>query len=289
MGMKLDNTTILLFLAILPVILILLYINSQDKNKEPPRLLLKLFGGGLASCGLVLIISGILEKINPIFSPTSSKNLFQIVFYAFISVALIEEVSKWIFVYILGYKSKEFDEPYDGIVYAVFVSLGFAFVENILYVIISNSMTTALVRALCAVPSHACDAIFMGYHISLAKEFRTQKQYSKEKQQLLLSILMPTIIHGTYDFCLLSGYRIFTFIFLIFIVCMYFVSINKLNTLSESKAKVVETEKKFCTKCGRLLNENNKCNICDEIFEDNKFNDSNSEAKEEEPKFLIIP
>lgn len=289
MNIIFDNTTILLFLAILPVMIILLYINSQDKNKEPPKLLIRLFAGGLSSCGLVLILSGILEKINPLFSPTSSKNLIQIIFYAFISVALIEELSKWFFVYILGYRSKEFDEPYDGIVYAVFVSLGFAFVENILYVIISNSMYTALVRALCAVPSHACDAIFMGYHISIAKELRIKKKYSKEKQQLILSILMPTIIHGVYDFCLLSGYKIFTFIFLIFIVFMYFISISKLNALSESKVKIVEEKKKFCQNCGRLLNENNKCNICDEIFEDNKSKKSDLKEKENESKFLIIP
>lgn len=257
-----DNTTLLLFLAVIPVVLILLYVYYQDKNKEPPSLLIKLFIGGIVSCGLVLLVSSILEKISPLFSPNSTKNFFGILFYAFISVALVEEICKWIFVYLFGYRSKEFDEVYDGLLYAVFVSLGFAFIENILYVIINNSFYTAFVRGLCAVPSHACDAILMGYHISIAKEYRIHNKKKKERKHLLLSIIMPALIHGIYDFCLLSGNKLFTFVFLVFITFMYFTSVNKLQQMSMSRKNIADKESnknKFCPKCGMIKNENHTC------------------------------
>ena len=212
------NISVLLFLAILPILIILLFVYYHDKNKEPFFLLIRLFLSWFISCGLVLFVSNHLESFASIFSPTSSKNIYQTFIYSFVGVALIEEISKWFMVYAIGYHNKEFDEVYDGLIYAVFVSLGFAFVENILYVLISNSVSTAIVRALCAVPSHACDAIFMGHHLSLAKQYAMKGNKKKERQQLLLSIIMPTFIHGVYDFCLLSGFKILLIVFAAFIV-----------------------------------------------------------------------
>ena len=254
-----DDTTLLLFLAVIPIVLILLYVYYQDKNKEPPALLIKLFMGGLLACGLVLLVSSLLEKVSPLFSPNSTKNFFGTLFYAFISVALVEEICKWIFVYLFGYRSKEFDEVYDGLLYAVFVSLGFAFIENLLYVIINNSVYTAFVRALCAVPSHACDAIFMGYHISIAKEYKIHGKKKKEIKHLLLSIFMPALIHGIYDFCLLSGNKLFTFVFLVFITFMYFTSVNKLQQMSLSRKNISDKKNNYCKKCGMIQEKNHIC------------------------------
>lgn len=238
-----SNSSILLFLAILPVLIILIYVYSKDRNKEPFFLLIKLFISGFVSCGLVLFLSSYMENIASVFVPNASKNILEMVIYSFIGVALIEEFSKWFMVYAIGYYNKEFDEVYDGLVYAVFVSLGFAFIENILYVMISSSIETAIVRALCAVPSHACDAIFMGHHISIAKQYDVKGDKKKKRKHLLLSILMPTIIHGIYDFCLLSGYKILIITFTAFIVFMYYISISTLKDMSLSKRKI-NNEKK---------------------------------------------
>ena len=257
-----DNTSILLFLAILPVLLILLFVYTKDKNKEPKMLLLKLFISGFISCGLVLFFSAYLERISDVFSPITSKDFFGKIMYAFIGVALVEEISKWIMVYLVGYNNKEFDELYDGLVYAVFVSLGFAFVENLVYVFVSSSIYTAVVRALCAVPSHACDAIFMGHHISIAKQYSIKRNKKKERIHLLLSLLMPTFIHGVYDFCLLSGYKILIIVFIIFIVVMYFISLSTLNETSTSNKNIKKISHRYCKYCGEVINQLPVCPKC---------------------------
>lgn len=257
-----NNYSYLLFLAILPVIIILFYVYNKDKNKEPFFLLLRLFISGFLSCGIVLLISNKLGSLSSVFSATSSKNLVDTIIYSFLGVALIEEISKWIMVYLIGYKNKEFDEVYDGLVYSVFVSLGFAFVENILYVCISNSIQTAIIRAICAVPSHACDAVFMGYHISIAKQYKIKGNRKEEFKQLLLSIIVPTLIHGVYDFCLLSGYKILILVFAVFIVFMYYIAISTLDRMSLLNKKIVNTKNTYCKYCGSKINNEEKCPKC---------------------------
>ena len=160
---------ILLILAALPVFLIALYIYSKDRNKEPKALLFKLLAGGVGSAFLTLFISRIIISIYPPFDTfqenASGIELFLCVFFG---IALVEEFSKWIFAYKLSYHSKEFDELYDMIIYCVFVALGFAFFENILYVL-EGGVATAFTRAITAVPGHAADGVFMGYFLGLAK------------------------------------------------------------------------------------------------------------------------
>jgi len=153
----------LLLIAILPVVLIGLFIYKKDKNKESTKLLFKLFGFGILSCFLVVIISLFLGIFFPILTaPTEELNLLELLLQVFIGVALIEEFCKWVITYKLTFKHDEFDEIYDIIIYSVFVSLGFTCFENILYVL-EGGIVTGIIRALLAVPSHACFGIFMGY------------------------------------------------------------------------------------------------------------------------------
>lgn len=242
----------LIFLAILPVIIILFFIYKKDKNKEPLGLLLSLFLSGFMACGLVLLISDVLKLIFPFMDPEVYKNSFlAVLLYSFIGVALVEEFCKWIMLFLFGYShNKEFDELYDGIVYAIFVSLGFAFIENILYVINTAKLSTALVRAVSAVPSHACDAIFMGYYISIARHFHVKGDKKAEKKYLVYSVLIPTLLHGIYDFCLLSQYEILIISFIAFVIFLYTISIRKLLLLAKNNKKIV-FKTKFCKNCGR--------------------------------------
>ena len=127
-----NNIGVMLFIILLPIVLITIFVNSKDKNKEPIGLLAQLFGLGMLSCLLTLGASLLLDDFLPFMkSGSGSKELISIFLYSFIGVALIEEVSKWIFIYIRGYKSKYFDELYDIIVYAIYVSLGFAFCSTV--------------------------------------------------------------------------------------------------------------------------------------------------------------
>jgi len=244
---------ILLALAALPVIIILTIVYTRDKNKEPMALLIKLFFAGFLSCVLVLVISGILELFLPFMSGSlANKTFIETLLYAFFGVALVEEFSKWLMTYLVGYSNKEFDELYDGIVYAIFVSLGFAFIENILYVIQTSSINTALLRAVSAVPSHACDAIFMGYYLSMAKQYALKGYKEKEKKNVLLSIFVPAVLHGIYDFCLMSGYMILVGVFLVFVVILYILSIQKLKHLAKNNKKIIY-KNKFCKVCGKAV------------------------------------
>ena len=190
---------ILLFMVmILPICILALYIYELDNEKESLKLLGKLLFSGVLSCFLVLIISIILMNIIPIFTmdPTTM-NFKDILIYSFICVSLIEEGCKLFFLYISSYNHKEFDYTFDMIVYSVFVSLGFAFFENILY-ISNGGLLTGISRAFTAVPAHASYGVFMGIFLSKAKCYEV-KNPMKSKKYKILSLLVPLIIHGIYD------------------------------------------------------------------------------------------
>ena len=252
-----------IFVTILPVILILVFVNSKDKTKEPISLLIKLFSLGIISCFLTLGVSFILEKNIPFMNHELRTEKYIYTFlYAFVGVALIEELFKWIMVYFAGYKNKKFDELYDIIIYSVFVSLGFAFIENIIYVLTSGSseLSVAVIRAISAVPGHACDAIFMGYYLCLAKQFYIKKDMKQEKNNMYLSILVPTLLHGIYDFCLMSDQMVLIIIFILFVLFLYYISIKKLNQVSKENAPLVNTMR-LCPNCGAKV-EKEFCPIC---------------------------
>lgn len=226
-------SSLLLFLAIIPVIIILTYIYLKDRNKEPWSLLIKLFFMGIASCFLVLLMSEMLFKIFPFMDKdTAYMTFFETMAYSFIGVALIEEFCKWLMTFIGSYKHKAYDEVYDGIVYSVYVSLGFACLENILYVFMNKSIVVGISRGILSVPGHACDAVFMGYYLSLAKVYASQGKKKLEKRNLILSVLVPTILHGIYDFCLFASIDVLLIVFLIFVIAMYIFSIKKIKLLA---------------------------------------------------------
>lgn len=235
-----NDKGILLLLAVLPVILILYFVYNKDKDKEPLLLLLSFFFKGIGSCFLVLAISEILGAFLPFMNKElTSMSFIEILLYSFVGVALVEEVCKWIMVYTNGYNHKEFDEIYDILVYSIFVSLGFAFFENILYVFGSGKLSIAILRAVSAVPGHACDAVFMGYYLSLAKQCKVLKKTKQETNFKIKSIVVPTVLHGIYDFCLLSGNSLFVIIFLVFVVYLYIMSVTKLNKLAKANKNLI--------------------------------------------------
>lgn len=187
---------VFLISSVSPVIIFLYLIYNKDHIKEPPALLAKCFFGGFLSILLTLVLNIPLEGIKPLFNGAFLKTFYD----AFLSAALAEEFSKFIILYWIIWKSKEFDHHYDGIIYAVFVSLGFALVENLMYVY-KGGLSVAVMRAILAVPGHGLDAVIMGYYFSLAK-FHS----GKEKTNLLVkSIFVPVLFHGLYDFLLMYG------------------------------------------------------------------------------------
>lgn len=225
---------ILLYLAILPSILLGFYIYSKDVvEKEPISLLVRSFIGGIITGILVIIVSMILKV-----SSFPMENLYQVLFYSFFLVSLIEEGMKFLITYLICYKNKEFNYQYDGIVYASFLSLGFATIENILFIFEEQSLQTALYRGILTVPAHVFFAIFMGYFLGLAKHWRRYKNKKKEYYNLLQAFLVPVILHGFFDFCLFSGNTIGLIFFLIFVFLLYCICFKKVKEVSEEKKHI---------------------------------------------------
>lgn len=116
---------------------------------------------------------------------------------AFAIAGIVEEGVKYIAVYLFLRRNRFFDQCYDGIVYAAFISLGFASVENLLY-IWRLGFETAIVRAFMSIPAHMLFAVFMGYYFALG--FRSDQK--KRTKHFLFALIVPVILHGLYDFFL---------------------------------------------------------------------------------------
>ena len=177
----------------------------------------------------------------------------------FLGVALVEEFSKWVFVYVLSFDEKNFDQFYDMIVYAAFVALGFACIENILYVF-ENGLFVALIRALLAVPGHACDGVFMGYYLSFAKMSSVRGDSKGKFRNLFLSLFFPVCLHGFYDYCLFSQSLCLKLVFFIFVIILYIITFRKIRKTSKQSLKIV-FHNKFCPNCGTRV-QSNFCPIC---------------------------
>ena len=208
---------ILLFSAALPVVIFLYFIYKKDSEKEPVKLLLKCFLWGCIAIIPIIIIEMLLDRFN-IFTSAFLQSFYR----AFVVAALVEEGVKFLCLSWIIWKHREFDQYYDGIVYAVFVSLGFALVENILYVI-QGGIGVSIARAILAVPLHGLCGVIMGYFFALAKFSR-----SNNKIYLWLGFVLPLFSHGAYDFFIFyytnSDKNIsITMILLIFFVALIFI------------------------------------------------------------------
>lgn len=187
----------LLALAIAPGIAICLFIYYKDKyNKEPFGLLLWLFILGMFSVIPALVAETALTK--PV-ERMVGESVFYTALFSYIIVGLSEELSKFLVLRYYAFKRKAFDDPFDGIMYAVMVGMGFATLENIGYVT-NYGWGTALTRMFLSVPAHATFAVLMGYHLGLAK-FDT----ARRSRYLVLAVFWPVLFHGTFDFFLFLG------------------------------------------------------------------------------------
>ena len=207
----------MLILAILPAIVLFFFVWKSDRTeKEPPKLLIKLFLLGMATIATALIIGLLGDKV---FSFMDPEGMLFIFIDNFILTALVEEGGKYFVLKKVTWKHPAFTHTFDAIVYAVAVSLGFATLENIIYVL-DGDVGTAFVRAIFSVPGHVTDAVYMGYYFGTAKYAEKARDMDGCRKNLWKAIIIPVLLHGFYDFCLSTQYDIFILIFLIFEVVM---------------------------------------------------------------------
>lgn len=215
----------LLVVALAPVFIILIYIYIRDKyNKEPLQLLLMAIFLGILITIPISYVEGFLSALYIPATKTGSA------FYrAFVVASFTEELFKYLALFLLIWRHKEFDEHFDGIVYAVFISLGFAAAENVLYVY-SYGEQTAYLRAFTAVPAHAVFGITMGYYFSLAK-FNSQNT----TLNLVKALAIPVLLHGIYDFIIMIEHPLILLTFIPFVIYLWVGGFKKMKTLSRNR------------------------------------------------------
>jgi RsiW-degrading membrane proteinase PrsW (M82 family) len=189
---------VLLFLSVLPAALLIIFIYRQDKyQKEPFKSLFKAFFGGMLSVVFTIVTVRIID-----YTIGLIPYLNQTVFYdSFITAGIPEELCKFLVFMIFIWNDKNFDEYFDGIVYASFISLGFATVENIMYVM-PGGIGTGIVRALISVPAHFLFCVILGYFLSLAK-FNS----NKKGRYIIIGLLIAMAAHGLFDWLLMFSDR----------------------------------------------------------------------------------
>ena len=189
---------LLILSAILPAAILLVYIYKQDRlEKEPVSLVLSLVLWGVLSTFLAALTEELgMGILGALFE---RENVLSRMLMYFVVVGLSEEGFKYLLLRKKTWKSPHFNCQFDAVVYAVSVSLGFALWENIGYVV-SYGMQAALARAITAVPGHACFGVFMGAFYGVAKESDSRGFAEASLLWRVLSVLLPSLIHGCYDF-----------------------------------------------------------------------------------------
>ena len=223
-----------LLITILPSLLIVAFFVKSDRFPEPTSQIIKIFMFGVFLCIPAFLIN---TELSYIYANT---DIDEALISSFLSAAPVEEVLKFTVLYSLVYKMKDFNEPIDGIVYGVTVSLGFATLENIYYVYFlsdyfdTTSQSLALLRSFSAIPAHGIFGATMGY-------FFMKYAFIKKENNLALCMIVPILLHGAYNY---FAYNFFI-IALLIVIISWIVLIRAFSRLKKSqKRKRKEYEKK---------------------------------------------
>lgn len=215
---------ILLLMAVLPAAWLLRYVYRLDPiEKEPARLLGTLLLLGALSCVPAILLESF--GMDGLMQGRQATTYAALLFENFVIIALSEELCKMVFLRWKTWRNPQFNYVFDGIVYAVFVSLGFAILENIGYVY-EFGMATAVVRAVTAIPGHAIFGVFMGCFYGLEKRAAIKGQPGARAVFTVCSLLVPVVCHGFYDFCASVDRPEFFAVFLAFLLALMFVAMR---------------------------------------------------------------
>jgi RsiW-degrading membrane proteinase PrsW (M82 family) len=221
-----DPNLLLAALSPAAIIVYIFYQHDHAHNKEPYSLLIKCFFAGVLSAFVSLLFS------QPLGLISFEKGVGGAFYEAFFIAAVPEEIAKFLMLHWVVSRAHAFDHYYDGVLYAVCVSMGFAALENVLYVR-GGGYSAAITRAIFSVPGHMLFAVPMGYFYSFSRFQSTKKSYF-----LGLCLLLPIVLHGLFDFGLMAsgvlgksdaGTALFILItLLIFIIWMWRFGLKKI-------------------------------------------------------------
>lgn len=227
LGIGLDILMIYILAAVVPAIILLVYIYRHDTiEKEPPALIGKLILMGVLAGLISIILEEIGESVLNRFISESSP--YYTTFLAFLVVAVVEEGSKFFLLYRTTWNDPNFNYRFDAIVYAASVSLGFAAFENIGYVF-SYGLTVAPTRAIFAIPGHLSFSVFMGYFYGRARLAADRGESGQAAANKVAAYLSAVFLHGFYDSCAMKQTTAANVTFIIFVVVMFIVVFRLVN------------------------------------------------------------
>lgn len=217
--------SIILVAALLPPLYLLWKVYQIDAiEKEPPGLLLRIFVLGMFSTIPAVVLEtigqGVLERVLGL----SGGRLFNFLMY-FIVVAGAEEIVKYFAMKLPTWRSEEFNFVFDGVVYGVTASLGFAALENVLYVI-EGGLATAGVRALTSIPIHAICGVYMGHYYGIAKSAEVYGASDICAKMKRRALLIPMLIHGAYDFIVSDESELLILLFFAYVILTDFFALR---------------------------------------------------------------
>ncbi|MBR0214898.1 MAG: PrsW family intramembrane metalloprotease [Solobacterium sp.] len=214
-----DSPRLLVAAAVIPALFLMYYIYRHDRiEKEPGRLLARLVLFGLLSAVAAGVIEALWEYF--VFPQIPFPSVEAEIIALATMVGLAEEGTKLFFLKRRTWRSPEFNYRFDGIVYAVFVSLGCAAIENIMYVM-QYGMAVAVSRAFLAVPAHFGFAVTMGTFYGRAKVCDVRRDGHMRRVNLALAYLLPVSMHAFYDAMAMLNSDLATNMFLAFVVICY--------------------------------------------------------------------
>ena len=223
---------ILIAAAVIPAVFLLVHVYRADKlEKEPAPLLISLVLYGIAATFIALLLERFGSWLLGRYFPENSTPYNVLMYFGV--VAFSEEGAKYFLRKRRTWRSAAFNCQFDGVVYAVFVALGFALWENISYVLMYG-LSTALVRAVTAVPGHACFGVFMGVYYGRAKRYDNDGDFVKAKRCRTMAVLMPALLHGAYDFIATMEDPNCEWMFLVFVLALFAVSLKLVRVGSRS-------------------------------------------------------
>ena len=228
----LTPSIILIAAAVIPAVVLIIYVYRMDRlEKEPWSMIWRLALLGAISTALAQLTENAGIAILPHLARAGSKAYYAIL--CFVIVAVSEEGFKYLILKLRTWRAPSFNCRFDGIVYACAVSLGFSLWEHIMYVT-AYGMSTAIVRAITAIPGHACFGVFMGAFYGVAKQYETYGAYTESGLFRLLAVIVPVLLHGTYDYLAMRNDQGLLLVFIAFIAAMFFVAYKTVKKLSRT-------------------------------------------------------
>ena len=217
--------SIILVAALLPPLYLLWKVYQIDAiEKEPPGLLLRIFVLGMFSTIPAVVLETIGQGVLEMVLGLSGGRLFNFLMY-FIVVAGAEEIVKYFAMKLPTWRSEEFNFVFDGVVYGVTASLGFAALENVLYVI-EGGLATAGVRALTSIPIHAICGVYMGHYYGIAKSAEVYGASAICAKMKRRALLIPMLIHGAYDFIVSDESELLILLFFAYVILTDFFALR---------------------------------------------------------------